>query len=567
MLPAVVSLIALLAVRSPAGPDLGPNVRIFHPGMEMAGIQRTCDEIHAAQERSEFGTSRHALLFMPGTYDIDLKVGYYTHVAGLGLSPQDVVITGGGVRVEADWTNRDALINFWRTCENLTVEPTRSGIMRWAVSQAAPLRRVHVKAPLVLHDGGAASGGFMADSKIDGTVTSGPQQQWFSRNCHWRQWDGGLWNMFFMGVRNAPRGEWPERPYTTVPNTPVIREKPFLFARKGGNLRVFVPGLRFQSVGCSWDGMKPAGMAIPIERFHIARENIDTAATINQALAANKHLLVTPGIYRLDESIRVTRPDTVVLGLGLPTLTPVNGTPAIEVSDVDGVKLAGLLLDAGPTTSPTLLRVGERNCHANHRRNPVFLHDIFCRVGGHGPASAECSVEINSSQVVGDHLWLWRADHGQGAAWSENPARNGLVVNGDQVILHGLFVEHYQEYQTLWNGQDGRVYFFQCEMPYDPPDPEVWNRGHGKGWPSYKVADHVDTHLAMGMGIYCHFLNPRVVAGSSIEAPRKPDVRFKNALNVRLSNRSGDTGILNVINDHGGEAAPRAIVTDYPPDR
>ena len=52
-----------------------------------------------------------------------------------------------------------------------------------------------------------------------------------------------------------------------------------------------------------------------------------------------KNLLLTPGIYHLNRTIEVKRPDTVVLGLGFPTLVPQNGTAAMTVAGVPGVKL------------------------------------------------------------------------------------------------------------------------------------------------------------------------------------------------------------------------------------
>jgi hypothetical protein len=59
--------------------------------------------------------------------------------------------------------------------------------------------------------------------------------------------------------------------------------------------------------------------------------------------------------------------------------------------------------------------------------------------------------------VVGDELWLWRADHGNSGTvgWTTNTAANGLVVNGANVTVHGLAVEHYQAVQVQWNGNGG----------------------------------------------------------------------------------------------------------------
>ena len=101
--------------------------------------------------------------------------------------------------------------------------------MQWAVSQAAPFRRMHVQGDIVLHQNrGWASGGWMSDTLIDGNVDSGTQQQWISRNSEWHSWTGANWNMVFVGVPNPPEGEWPSPPYTKVAQTPIVREKPFL---------------------------------------------------------------------------------------------------------------------------------------------------------------------------------------------------------------------------------------------------------------------------------------------------------------------------------------------------
>src|SRR5690606_13379417 len=173
--------------------------------------------------------------------------------------------------------------------------------------------------------------------------------------------------------------------------------------------------------------------------------------------------------------------------------------------DVDGVKVAGLTIDAGTTPSPTLMRVGPVGSSADHAINPTSLHDVFCRIGGGFPGSADGCMEINSHQVIGDHFWLWRADHGNGVGWYENVSKNGLVVNGNDVTIYGLFVEHFHEYQTVWNGERGRVYFYQCEMPYDPPNQEAWQHDGVMGYAGYKVAESVTTHEAWGLGVYAVF--------------------------------------------------------------
>jgi hypothetical protein len=444
--------------------------------------------------------------------------------------------------------------------------------MQWAVSQAVPFRRMHVLGDLVLHqDRGWASGGWMSDSLIDGNVGSGTQQQWISRNSEWGSWTGANWNMVFVGIPNPPAGEWPTPPYTKIALTPIVREKPFLEVDVRGNYSVRIPSLVLNSAGITWHAGSTPGKSIPIARFYIAHAGTDTAATINAQLAQGKNLLITPGIYELTEPIRVTRPKTVVLGLGFATLRPVNGAAAITTADVDGLILAGLLLDAGPVSSPVLLQVGPGGSSASHAKNPISLHDVFFRVGGAGPGSARVNLEINSNDTLIDHTWIWRADHGAGAGWTTNPSANGLVVNGNNVTAFGLFVEHHQQYQVLWNGNSGRTYFYQSEIPYDPPDQASYTSGLDakgtriNGWPSYKVAGTVTTHEAWGLGVYSVFRHPDVVLTRAIEAPVTPNVRFHHMITVALDNLGE---ISNVIDDIGGPTStkPRTTprVADFP---
>ncbi len=533
-----------------AAPDFGPNVLIFDPSM--TNSQSRLDALFRAQERSQFGSNRYACLFKPGKYDLDVQVGFYTQVLGLGKSPDDVAITGA-VRCKARWmANNNATCNFWRCVENLSVTPTLDqNINVWAVSQATALRRVHVKGALNLWDGGWSSGGFIADCKIDGQVNSGSQQQWFSRNAEWGGWKGANWNMVFVGVANPPPGRWPDPPYTVIEQTPLIREKPYLFIDDGGSYFVMVPRLSAKgSQGTTWSAGPTPGTPIPIEQFHLARPETDTAATLNAALSQGKHLLLTPGLFRLENSLRVTRPGTVVLGLGYPTLQADRGTPALVISDVDGVKVGGVLLEAGALNSETLLKVGEPGSRVSHAADPIFLWDLYCRVGGARAGKASCMVTLHSHDVVGDNFWLWRADHGRGAGWTSNPNKHGLIVNGDNVTLYGLFVEHTQEYQTVWNGNGGRVYFYQSEMPYDPPSQEAWKHGEVNGYASYKVADNVTTHEAWGLGVYCVFYAAPVVAENAIETPPAPGVKMRHMVTIRLSGRP-NSGINHVINGKG----------------
>jgi hypothetical protein len=541
----------------PGGGPLGPNVIVFDPSMSSAAIQSRLDSVFQSQESNQFGTQRYALLFKPGSYSgFNAQIGFYTSIAGLGQNPDDVAIHGD-ITVDAGWFNGNATQNFWRSAENLSVYPS-AGFTRWAVAQAAPFRRMDIHGDLNLAPNGYgwASGGYIADSRVSGTVQPYSQQQWFTRDSQIGGYLNGVWNMTFSGVLGAPAQSFPNPPYTVVPQSPVTREKPYLYVNGAGAYNVFVPSLRTNSAGTTWAGGNTAGTAIPLTQFYVAQPGV-SAATLNQALAQGLNLLFTPGVYHINQTLNVNRANTVVLGIGYPTIIPDNGVTAMSVADVDGVKLGGLLFDAGTTTSPTLLQVGPSGAAASHAGNPTSLQDIFFRIGGAGPGSATTSLVVNSNNTIIDHIWAWRADHGSGVGWTVNTADTGLIVNGANVTAYGLFVEHYQKYEVIWNGNGGKTIFLQNEMPYDPPNQGAWRSG-ANGYAAYKVADSVTSHEAWGLGSYCYFnVDPTIHADRGIEAPTNANVKFHDLLTVSL----GGNGVIDhVINTTGGAAQGTATV-------
>jgi hypothetical protein len=241
-----------------------------------------------------------------------------------------------------------------------------------------------------------------------------------------------------------------------------------------------------------------------------------------------------------------------VLGLGYATLVPEGGVVPMSVADVNGVKIAGLLFDAGSVNSPVLLQVGPSGSSADHATDPTSIQDVFFRIGGAGVGKATDSLVVNSDDVIIDHIWAWRADHGSGVGWTSNTAETGLIVNGDDVTAYGLFVEHYQKYEVIWNGERGRTYFFQNEMPYDPPNQAAWMNGSTKGYAAYKVGANVTTHEAWGVGSYCYFnVDPSIHAAHAFEVPNASGVKFHDLLTVSLG---GNGTIDHVINDTGAAA-------------
>jgi hypothetical protein len=224
----------------------------------------------------------------------------------------------------------------------------------------------------------------------------------------------------------------------------------------------------------------------------------------------------------------------------------------LTVGDVPGVVVAGVTVDAGTVSSPALLRIGKQhgNNHKSDPRDPTTLNDVYFRVGGPHVGKAAVSLEVDSDDVLIDHIWAWRADHGVpgSVGWTVNTGRNGVVVNGDDVTATGLFVEHYQQYNVVWNGERGRTVFFQNELPYDPPNQAAYQHDGVLGWAAYKVADDVRTHELWGGGAYVFFtVDPTIHATRGFEVPVRYGVRLHHVLTVNLSAGTID----HVVNDTG----------------
>jgi Peptidase inhibitor family I36 len=541
-------------------PDFGPSVAIFDPSTPAATIQSQVDAAFSSQLKSptaQFGNQRFVFLFKPGSYGrLFANLGFYTAIAGLGKNPDDVSIQAD-LNVDSGWNlgdEKNATQNFWRSAENMAITPA-SGTNRWAVSQAAPFRRMHVRGNLTLgpsnqdNGQGYSSGGYIADSRIDGRVSSGSQQQWYTRDSSIAGWDGGVWNMVFSGVQGAPAQGFPDtNKHTVLGSTPVSREKPYLYFENGKYL-VFVPSMRANAAGATWPNTP--GTSIPMSQFFVARPS-DSAATMNAALAQGLNLFFTPGVYHLNQTLNVTRANTVVTGIGFPTLVPDGGVNAMSVANVDGVKISNLLFDAGTVNSPVLLTIGSAGAHTSHAANPTSVQDVFFRIGGAVAGKSTTSLVVHSDHTLIDHIWAWRADHGNSpTGWGINTAETGVIVNGNDVLATGLFVEHYQKFNVVWNGNGGKTIFFQNEMPYDPPSQTAW-RGDALGYAAYKVADSVTSHEAWGLGSYCFFnIAPTIHADRGFEVPNVGGVRLHSVLTVSL----GGVGVIDHVVNNTGAAA------------
>ena len=545
-----------------ATPAFGSNVYVFTPSMSTTTIQDDINAVYSSQESNQFGTQRYELMFEPGTYDVTVPVGFYTEVIGLGQNPTQTVITGGGVYTDASWDSGNATQNFWRDVENITIDPS-SASTEWAASQAAPLRRVEIVGDAVLADNsGWASGGFIADSVVTGEVNSETQQQYMSRNDQFGSWTGSSWNMVFVGDTGAPSQSFPSPPDTTVGTTPTVDEKPYLYIDSSGNWDVFVPSNQTSAQGASWTNGNTPGTSLPISDFYIATPS-STVTQINAALAAGQDLLFTPGVYQINGTINVTNPDTVVLGMGIATLVSNSGDTILSTADVNGIRIGGLIFDAGTTNSATLVQIGPSGSSASHASDPTVLSDVFARIGGATVGKATQTLVVNSSNVVGDDLWLWRADHGNSGTvgWTTNTAANGLVVNGANVTMYGLAVEHYQAVQVQWNGNGGADYFYQSEMPYDPPNQSSWMDGSADGYPSINVAGSVTAFKAYGLGVYAFFqASGGVTAANALTSPDVSGVQWNDMVTISLSGNTGT--IQHVINGDGGAVSSSNEKTD-----
>jgi hypothetical protein len=528
-------------------PNFGPNVHIFDPSMSMSTIQSQVDALNGST--GQFSSQRTAYLFKPGNYSLAVTVNYYIQAYGLGMSPEDVQIVGA----------MQALVGgtgaFWRGLENMSVDPTGGpipGTSIWAVSQATPFRRMHIKGKMNLSYNNGSSGGFIADCKIDDAISPGSQQQFYFRNNILSGWSGGNWNMLFQGCNNPPPENYPTGAVTVLAKTPLVREKPFLTIDGAGNYSVFVPALRTNSQGASWYNATPAGELLPIDQFYVTVAGTDSAATMNAALAQGKNLLITPGIYSLDAPLLVQRPKTVVLGLGMATLKPQNGVIAMKTGDAGGITIANILFDAGPVESPVLLQVGDSGSVRDHSADPQCIFDLFIRIGGAGNAQAKVGAIFNCNNTILDHCWIWRADHGAGAGWTTNPARNGLIVNGNNCITYGQMVEHFQQHQTIWNGNNGQTYFYQCEYPYDVAQQSDFNFGNELGYPAYYVTKGVTNFVGWSLGIYSYFNRAPITVTNAMEVPRVPGAEVHHIVTYSLGSDQGT--ILHAINDTGATA-------------
>jgi hypothetical protein len=575
-------------------PDKTSNIYIFSPGDD-SNTQSIINNAFKTQggvspeNNGQNSLSNYAFLFMPGTYTVDIPIGYYTHVAGLGKLNEKVVINGGPYVLNSS-TNPSvgALNNFWRTCENMTVNPligndpdrTIDGslpqdTMVYAVSQASSLRSVNINGSLHMGaltrvpnswDMGLSSGGFMANCKISKDLSMGSQQQFICRNTEYDSFPDYLWNQVNVGckekgfiptvtdtckTRLSTNGDNP-RNLTIVTETPKVFEKPYLAVLDDTDKTSIIVMIPAQSPSIGNSNIIPTN--------YILKNNYKIIGTNWKAIDINKLLLkeeikcviFSPGRYNLDSPINLN--GKLLFGLGIPVLRSTNNNSIITGYG----QICGLICEAGPFING----MTNNNILINLKSgNPSYLWDIVCRVGGGDKNNDIYSVDkmlyIGGDDSILDNIWCWVADHYSNndyTLWDKAICNIGVHVTGNRVIAYGLFSEHTRKRNVLWDGDAGQVYMFQSEFNYFPP-----TQNDFIDIASYEVSQSVNSHIIRGAGAYSFFPNINVARTDTTTPPTNiiyatsgfkfnSKVDYKTILTVFLN---GFGGINNVINNDG----------------
>ncbi|MDA8301358.1 MAG: hypothetical protein M0005_07395 [Actinomycetota bacterium] len=337
-----------------------------------------------------------------------------------------------------------------------------------------------------------ASGSYVANSEILGQLDWSGNQQGIARNTDMKSAAGYVWNYVYSGdtcppgytpsttngapgpaacsptedvfndsfdVTNGTDGVFGIDQVTALPQSPVTEEEPFLYAATytattmppAGVTGVFVPAVQHGSVCPNFLSGTEAGTPVPLSNFFIANP-ATPEGQVQAALDHGQDLLLTPGVYQLDAPITVRHTGTIVLGLGFPVLVPLRGNASMVVLPGIGVKLSGMIFDAGPINSPVLLSVGTPphlmaeppvpgkqpptqhlgpGSPANSLSGTDLIQDIFFRIGGAEttPVSATLSLLDNADNSIIDDVWAWRADHGCQHSGHEPSRRSGRGVD------------------------------------------------------------------------------------------------------------------------------------------
>ena len=176
--------------------------------------QTMVEMLFEQQVNAEFLSSRVCIFLMPGTHDINIQLGYYMAVIGLGKTPDDVHVNVTITSPNKDHLCVGALDNFFRSISNLTITVPKDKINYFCASQASPVRDIVVNGDLHMakfqkgcggpdvYSGGYSSGGYMCNVHVNGTLYFETQQQFFTHNCTFTSAKNGAWNMMYMGCKS-----------------------------------------------------------------------------------------------------------------------------------------------------------------------------------------------------------------------------------------------------------------------------------------------------------------------------------------------------------------------------
>jgi len=173
-------------------------------------------------------------------------------------------------------------------------------------------------------------------------------------------WLNGAWNFVFVGCPNAPAencgsANTTALPVSKVDATPLIAEKPFITYIEGSltQFHLVVPKVQTNKVGHStdWTVDDTTALIYDFSEVYVANHR-DTADIINSKISSGLHIVFQPGNYYLNKALTVDTPNQVLLGLGMAILIPINGNDVIVTKGVEGIRIAGLTLQAGTMVTP-----------------------------------------------------------------------------------------------------------------------------------------------------------------------------------------------------------------------
>lgn len=543
--------------------DGGDGFSLYKLGSKIGGPQ---DTMHMGQT-GEWGTSRYAILIGEGNYKMTdfFKLSYYTQILGVGNDQSSVQISPGINVLNNCIKSGDphcvapgGLDNFWRSMSDLTIVNDDVPLF-FAVSQASPIRDVTIKSDngIVMCDPqtippyypcGQTSGGFIDGMKAS-VINLGSQQQFYVSNSDINSLENGAWNIISNNNKGTVSGkgdvgvknQWNGYPFTEINDTILTQfKKPKLIKN-----------------GDSWE-VRYSNQVVPVDDFIIINSNPNEDRTkisssdvqkINDQLDNKPGIIIMPGVYDLEDTLKIPN-NKMIMGLGLPSLVCPDINGKCMVTGSEGVRIYGLVFDAAKVSNfstnkdAVILTIGEKDKGASV--NPTVLQDVYCRIAhiekSQSDASAYTCIKVNADYTIGENLWLWRADHDAkfiNVLADTVKALYGLVVYGNNVKMYALFVEHFQNYQTVWFGKNGQVNFYQSEMPYYLPEggfskcylPDSSVVYNTQVCSSLYIAESASGFRGSGIGVYSYFPNANTSGQKAGEKPFiQGTINAKNAI-------------------------------------